>query len=123
MSKLEQLLGLRARPIAISFTSQPPAGVPHVAQAEPAGCGYWRRAAGGEVFYTQAADHVSCPVGAHTHSAPLTEAQKQELEGLVKTMIGLQYLAPEDVAQIPTMPKPLEVAVYAPLDRAPVPPD
>jgi hypothetical protein len=29
---------------------------------EPAGCGYWRRAAEGEVFYTVADDHKGCPV-------------------------------------------------------------
>ncbi|MEO6952809.1 MAG: hypothetical protein ABI321_13465 [Polyangia bacterium] len=30
-------------------------------------------------------------------------------------MVGLEYLKMSDVAQIPTMPKPFERAVYAPL--------
>ncbi|HEY7957951.1 MAG TPA: DUF169 domain-containing protein [Polyangia bacterium] len=123
MSALQKLLGLRSRPIAISFRSEAPEGVAHVSQGEPAGCGYWRRAAEGEVFYTVAGDHVSCPVGAHTHSVPLTDEQKKGLMGLVETMVGLEYLKMEDVAQIPTLPKPFEVAIYAPLEAAPLAPD
>jgi len=38
-------------------------------------------------------------------------------------MVGLSYLQMEEVARIPARGKPLNVAVYAPLDRAPVPPD
>ena len=90
---------------------------------EPAGCGYWRRAAAGEVFYTVADDHKRCPVGAHTHNVTLSPSEQQELMGLVQTMVGLSYLKMEDVPQIPTRRTPLQVAVYAPLDAAPVPPD
>ena len=43
--------------------------------------------------------------------------------GLIDTMVGLEYLTTEDVGQIPTRKTPLDVAVYAPLDAAPVPPD
>ena len=43
--------------------------------------------------------------------------------GLIDTMVGLEYLTVEDVGQIPTRKTPLEVAVYAPLDATPVPPD
>jgi uncharacterized protein (DUF169 family) len=120
---LQQQLGLTATPVAISFVDAPPAGVAHVAQVEPAGCGYWRRAAAGEVFYTTADDHKRCPVGAHTHHVTLSPAEKDELMGLVGTMVGLQYLKMEDVAGIPTRTTPLAVAVYAPLADAPLPPD
>ncbi len=37
--------------------------------------------------------------------------------------MGLSYLKAEEVPRIPTRKTPLGVAVYAPLDRAPVPPD
>ena len=50
-------------------------------------------------------------------------AVAQQLTGMVETMVGLEYLKMEDVPQIPTRKTPLEVAVYAPLDAAPVPPD
>jgi uncharacterized protein (DUF169 family) len=123
MSKLADLLGPSVRPIAISFVTMPPTGVNRVAAVEPAGCGYWRRAAAGETFWTESADHVRCPVGAHTHNIALTPEQSKELEGLVGTMIGLEYLTMDDVAKIPRRSKPFQYAVYAPLDQAPLPPD
>jgi uncharacterized protein (DUF169 family) len=43
--------------------------------------------------------------------------------GLVQTMVGLSYLTLDDVAQIPRRRAPMQVAVYAPLALAPVPPD
>jgi uncharacterized protein (DUF169 family) len=96
------------------------ASVPHVSAIEPAGCGYWRRAAAGEVFFTIADDHKGCPVGAHTHNVALSPAEQQELTGLVQSMIGLSYIR---MPQIPTRKTPLRVAVYAPLAATPVPPD
>jgi uncharacterized protein (DUF169 family) len=82
---LTQLLGLASRPVAITFCAAPPDGVPHVTAREPAGCGYWRRAAEGQVFYTTADDHKACPVGAHTHNVALTPEEQKGLEGLVGT--------------------------------------
>jgi uncharacterized protein (DUF169 family) len=122
-ASLAELLGLSSPPVAISFVDTAPAGVPHVAAAEPAGCGYWRRAASGEVFYTDADDHKRCPVGAHTHNVPLSPSEQQELMGLVETMVGLSYLKMEDVAQIPTRRTPMRVAVYGPAGRTPLAPD
>ena len=43
--------------------------------------------------------------------------------GLVQTMVDLEYLKMEEVSQFPTRNTPLKVAVYAPLDAAPMPPD
>ena len=123
MSELQQLLKLRAAPVAITFRPTAPDGVAHVASREPAGCGYWRRAAAGEVFYTDADDHKRCPVGAHTHGVKLSAAEAKELEGLVKTMVDLEYLSMDEVPSIPTRKEPFGVAVYAPLDRAPLAPD
>src|SRR5437660_218835 len=123
MSSLAQLLSLTSPPVAIAFVDAVPVGVPHISNGEPAGCGYWRRAAAGEVFYTVADDHKSCPIGAHTHNVLLSSAEKKELMGLIETMVGLQYLKMEEVPRIPTRKTPLQVAVYAPLDAAPIPPD
>jgi hypothetical protein len=58
---LAQVLNLASYPVAIRFVDAAPAGVPHVTTTEPANCGYWRRAAAGEVFYTVADDHKRCP--------------------------------------------------------------
>ncbi len=122
-SSLAQLLRLDSPPVAISFVDAPPDGIPRVAASEPAGCGYWRRAAQGEVFYTVADDHKRCPIGAHTHNVTLSPAEQQELMGLVGTMVELAYIRMEEVPQIPTRRSPLKVAVYAPLENAPVEPD
>ncbi len=123
MSQLQELLQLRAAPVAITFRAAAPAGVAHVSSKEPAGCGYWRRAAAGEIFYTDADDHKKCPVGAHTHGVKLNAAESKELEGLVKTMVDLEYLSMGEVPSIPTRAEPFGVAVYAPIDRAPLPAD
>ena len=122
-SSLAELLNLTSAPVAISFLESVPPGVPHVSAVEPAGCGYWRRAAEGEVFFTVADDHKRCPVGAHTHNVTLSPAEQQELMGLVQTMVGLSYLTMDDVSRIPRRTTPLQVAVYAPLKKAPAPPD
>src|SRR4051812_11559860 len=103
---LETLLGLSSKPIAISFRETAPDGIAHVAQREPAGCGYWRRAAAGEVFYTDADDHKLCPVGAHTHNVTLRPAEVEQLQGLIGTMVGLEYLTMDDVARIPRRAQP-----------------
>jgi uncharacterized protein (DUF169 family) len=120
---LTTLLNLTSPPVAIAFVDEAPAGVPRVASPEPAGCGYWRRAADGEVFFTLADDHKRCPVGAHTHHVPLSPAEQQELMGLVKVMAELSYIKLEEVVTIPTRKTPLRVAIYAPLDKAPAAPD
>jgi uncharacterized protein (DUF169 family) len=120
---LAQLLSLTSPPVAIAFVEAAPAGVPRVTASEPAGCGYWRRAAAGEVFHTVADDHKRCPVGAHTHNVPLSPTEKSELMGLIETMVGLKYLKIEEVPRIPTRKAPFQVAVYAPLSAAPVSPD
>jgi uncharacterized protein (DUF169 family) len=109
--------------VAITFTDEPPAGVAHVAATEPAGCGYWRRAAAGEVFHTVADDHKGCPVGAHTHKVPLSDAEQQGLMGLVGTMVGLEYIRMEEIPSIPTRKTPFRSATYAPLGKAPLTPD
>ena len=122
-TQLVELLELRVPPVAIAFVDTPPAGVPRVSSPEPAGCGYWRRAAAGEVFVTLAEDHKRCPVGAHTHHVPLTASEQDELMGLIKTMVDLSYLKMEDVAKIARRATPLQAAVYSPLTLAPIAPD
>jgi uncharacterized protein (DUF169 family) len=122
-STLSALLNLRSQPVAISFVATPPDGVTRVAAPEPAGCGYWRRAAEGEVFYTEAADHKGCLVGAHTHNVALSEVERTELKELIGVMASLEYIKRDEVARIPARTMPFEIAVYAPLASAPLAPD
>jgi uncharacterized protein (DUF169 family) len=118
--RLVELFKLTAPPIALSFTDTPPPGVARVAEAAPAGCAYWSRAARGEVFYTTVDDHRGCAVGAHTHGASFDEKERAELEQLIGTMVGLEYLAMSEVPSIPRRKEPLRVVTYSPLASAPV---
>ena len=121
--RLSELLGPGPAPVAVAFRVAAPVGVGRVERAAPAGCAYWKSAAEGRVFYTEAADHYNCPVGAHTHGVELPAARAAELEGVVGTMVGLEYIRMEEVAALPRVAEPFRVAVYAPLGKAPVPPD
>jgi uncharacterized protein (DUF169 family) len=116
-------LNLNSRPVAIAFLDAPPAGMTRIGDAQPAGCAFWKHAAAGHSFYTLPEDHYNCPVGAFTHHVDLPPAQQSDLEGLVGTMIQLQYIGAEEVPSLPRRRQALNVAVYAPLDAAPFDPD
>src|SRR5207249_6119409 len=120
---LQNLLGLELPPVAIAFRDSPPPNIARVESPQPAGCGYWRLAAAGNVFYTEASDHYTCPVGAHTHGVELPEAVAKELQGLVQTMVGLQYIKMEEIPLIPRRQGRFGLAIYAPLAQAPFEPD
>src|SRR3712207_2089365 len=115
--QLQRLLGLAAPPVAVTFRTEAPPGVPHVAETGPSGCTYWHRAAEGQAFYTEAADHYNCPIGAYTHGIDLPPAKQEELQGLIGTMAGLGYLDPGEVPSIPRREGEFGTAVYAPLDE------
>ena len=121
--RMTELLGLASPPVAVTFDAAPPAGIARVSRPGPAGCAYWKQAAEGAVFYTEAADHWNCPVGAYTHGVGLPPERAKELEGVVGTMVGLQYIRMEEVGALPRRKEPFRVAVYAPLAETPTPPD
>jgi uncharacterized protein (DUF169 family) len=62
-------------------------------------------------------------VGAHTHGIELPPARAKELEAVVSTMVGLQYIGADEVGSIPRRTAPFGVAVYSPLADAPCEPD
>jgi len=121
--KLQELLGLRLPPVAIAFRESAPANMPRIESPAPAGCGYWRLAAEGRVFCTEASDHYTCPVGAHTHGVELPAEIAQELNGLVQTMVQMQYIKMEEIPAIPRRQRPFRVALYARLADASFEPD
>jgi len=120
---LHDLLGLKTAAVAVSFRDKAPASVPHVSSPGPSGCSYWKRAADGQTFYTEAADHYNCPIGSYTHGIDLPPAQMQELQGVVGTMVSLGYLRMEEVPGIPRREGRFGVAVYEPLANAKETPD
>jgi uncharacterized protein (DUF169 family) len=121
--KLGQWLHLERQPVSITFMEQAPASVPRLSAPAPASCAYWKRASDGAVFYTTAGDHLGCTVGAYTHGAPLPAEKAEEMNSLVGRMIEIGYLRADEVGSIPHRASSLQVAVYAPLVRAPFPPD
>jgi len=122
-ARLQTLLGLECRPVAVAFSDAPPAGLARAESPAASGCTYWKLAEEGRAFYTEAEDHFGCPVGAHTHKVALPAEKQKELEGLVGTMVQLQYILLEEIPQIPQRRRPFGVASYAPLDGATFPPD
>jgi uncharacterized protein (DUF169 family) len=121
--QLMDLLGLDRAPVAIRFGAAAPAGVPRVEAAGPSSCAYWKLAAEGRTFFTEASDHLNCPIGACTHNVEMPPQVMKELEGVVSTMVGLGYLRGEEVPGIPRRDEPFGVAVYAPLGETAEVPD
>ena len=85
-AQLAELLDLERPPVAITFRESAPDGIGKIDTAAVSGCTYWKYAAEGQTFYTEASDHYGCPVGAHTHGIDLPPETAQELEGLVTTI-------------------------------------
>lgn len=122
-TRLQKLLNLKLPPVAITFRDSAPENMRRIKSPAPAGCGYWRLATEGNIFYTEAEDHYTCPVGAHTHGVDLPPAVANELNGLVQTMVQIQYIKLEEIPMIPRRQSPFRVALYAPLSEAPFEPD
>lgn len=116
--QLAKLLELERHPVAITFLDSPPDDLERTEHVAAAGCGYWKSAADGDAFYTEAADHYGCPIGAHTHGIELPDEQGAELEGVIGTMVELEYLEMHEVAGIPRRDEPFGVVRYTPLAEA-----
>src|ERR1700704_586221 len=105
-------LNLDRPPVAVAFLAAPPSGLSRIERPMPAGCSYWKHASEGNAFYTTPEDHENCAVGAFTHGVMLSPAKATELEGLIGTMVQLQYLRSDEVAGIPHRSSPMEVVAY-----------
>jgi len=113
-----ELLKLKHQPVAVSFRDEAPSDVDRIQNAAPAGCSYWKLAAEGKAFYTEAGDHYNCPIGAYTHGVALPEEKSKELESVMSMMVNLKYIKMEEVPHIPHRTEPFSVAVYSPLSQA-----
>lgn len=121
--QLSDGLGPGRRPVAIAFKDSEPAGVSKFTGSAPSSCSFWRLAAEGRTFYTVAADHYNCPIGAYTHNIPLPPEREQELPDTLGFMAGIGYVRMEEVPAIPRVPATPAAVVYAPLGDTPVDPD
>jgi uncharacterized protein (DUF169 family) len=114
---------LARRPVAVAFLDAAPANVTKFSGTEPSGCSFWRLAADGRVFYTVPENHFNCAVGAYTHNIALSPEREKQTEQTLKMMFDLGYVKPEEVPQIPRLPKAPVAILYAPLGECPVEPD
>jgi uncharacterized protein (DUF169 family) len=121
--QLQDLLGLRNKPVALTFQPAPPANIPRVNAPGPSGCTYWKYASQGRTFWTEAADHYNCPIGSYTHGIDLPPERSKELTDVLGTMFSLGYIRQEEVPGIPRRQEQFGVAVYAPLADSPLDPD
>jgi uncharacterized protein (DUF169 family) len=121
--RLGEALSLSRRPVAVAFRETPPVGVSKFTGTEPSGCSFWRRAAGGQTFYTVPADHYNCPIGSYTHNIPLPPDRASELDHTLSLMAGIGYVKMKEVPGIPRLPRTPGVVIYAPLADTPVDPD
>jgi len=114
---------LPRRPVAVCFLDSIPSGIQKFTGTEPSSCSYWRLAAEGRVFYTVPQDHFNCAVGAYTHNIPLSPQRAEETQDTLKMLFELNYVKPEEIANIPRLPKTPVAIAYAPLGAAPFSPD
>src|SRR5438132_11652173 len=104
--QLRETLGLTRRPVAITFAPAPPVGVPRFSGKEPAGCSFWRLAAGGRAFYTVPEDHFNCAIGSYTHNIALPPERAGELDQTLAFMTGIGYIQAAAGAGIQALPGP-----------------
>ncbi|MDE0553587.1 MAG: DUF169 domain-containing protein, partial [Candidatus Poribacteria bacterium] len=116
--QIQQLLHLETVPVAITFHETHPDNVPQTEKVEASGCTYWRRAAEGKTFRTEASDHYNCPIGCYTHNVELPPTQAEELQNTLGLMGELGYISMEEVPGIPRRETPFQSAVYSPLAGA-----
>jgi uncharacterized protein (DUF169 family) len=121
--RFQQILNLKQRPVAVIVSGEAPAGVENFSGSAPAGCAFWRLAAGGRTFSTAPSDHYNCPIGSHTHHIPLPPERANDLPAVLETMVSIGYLKMEEVPGIPVLPETPKNVVYAPLGDTPADPD
>jgi uncharacterized protein (DUF169 family) len=116
--QLTRSLRLDRRPVAVTYCDSVPEGIAPITGTQPAGCSFWRIAADGKTFYTQASDHYNCPIGSYTHSIDLPPDRAPELEGTLGLMVQIGYLKMEEVPGVFRLPESPKAVVYGPLADA-----
>jgi len=117
-SRLTDVLSLSRRPVALAASQQQPAGLAKFSGSVPSGCSFWRLAADGRSFYTEASDHYNCAIGCYTHSIALPMEREAELGATVEFMTSIGYIRPEEVPGIARFANSPKYMAYAPLAEA-----
>ena len=116
-------IGIKRRPVAVTYCDTEPADVKKFAGTVPSGCTFWKLAADGATFYTVPGDHFNCAVGSYTHNIALPPDREAELSGTLQLMTGIGYLKMEEVPSIARLDHPPVAVIYAPLGDTPTDPD
>jgi uncharacterized protein (DUF169 family) len=129
---LESKLHLTTPPLAITFTSEPPAGVPAFNDPMPepmpdgrtgrvpAGCVFWNHAAD-RTFTTVADDHANCSVGSLTHGFKTLDEVASNSD--VAALLESGWVTMEVVPQIPVVRERPGAVTYGPLAETAIDPD
>ena len=131
-TELNSLLKLQSPPLAITFSSDAPAGVERFESnvpdpmpdgrtgKVPAGCVFWVEAAKG-AFTTVPEDHGNCSVGSLTHGLKTLEevAGNSDVAALLET----GWVTMDVVPKIPVVKERANFITYGPLGQTGVNPD
>lgn len=130
-TRLQNALGLAVPPIAISFASASPEGVPAFDDPMPApnkvdgrtgrasaGCVFWMKSTD-RTFSTVAEDHANCSVGSVTHGFKTIDEVAGNAD--VAALIGSGWVTMEMVPHIPVVTERPAAVVYGPLAEASTP--
>lgn len=117
-------LGLSRPALGIGFFAEAPEGVAQWSDGPvPAGCVFWDKAMSGAIFYTVAADHHNCAVGAYVHNIALPAERAHELTDTLTFMDSNNYVSMAEVPGIPTLASSPAFIAYAPVDSGAFTPD
>jgi uncharacterized protein (DUF169 family) len=121
---LQQILGLAAPPIAITFANAepdnigrfdektPPATEDGRTGRVPAGCVFWMRATE-RAFVTVPADHANCSVGSYTHG--LKSMEEIAANADVAALVAAEWVSPSDFPKVASVKSKSDFIVYGPL--------
>jgi uncharacterized protein (DUF169 family) len=130
--RLVKVLRLATAPVAISFSATSPPGVepfdaPMAPATEdgrhgrvPAGCVFWTHGTE-RTFSTVAEDHGNCSVGSVTHG--LLAPQDVLDHSDVAELVGVGWVGPDLLEQLPKVEGRPGAVVYGPLGDSPIAPD
>jgi len=112
--KIRTIVGGGRRPVAITYLDAPPQGMTKFGGSAPSSCSFWKLAAEGQSFYTEAADQANCPIGAYTNNVLMPD-RMPELEQTLSLMAGIGYVRMEEIPGVFHMDKAPAAIAYAPL--------
>lgn len=129
---LTSLLLLDVAPLAVTFSDEPPQGVPmhdgHMPEPTAdgrtgrvsAGCVFWMEGVD-RTFTTVAEDHANCSVGSLTHGFLTLEEAATRAD--VHDILECGWVTMEEVPKIPVISKKPGAVTYGPLADTPIDPD